>query len=141
MKYIQAAPFINIINEEVLRIENSTPEQVLASEQVYIEARITDVLLLICNAYIPAPQQTLSIQGVRKFNNVMTTLERKYGPDGWMVFSEEELVVLEQICNWTIPRMAPVLLRNADRILSIIEQAPNAIPEQVAEDRDANTKR
>ena len=139
MKYIQAAPYINIMNGEVLRVENSTPEQVLQSEQVFKEAQVPDVLLFICNNYTPAAGQVLTIQEVRKFNNLMTTLEKTYGPAGWAAFSEEEIIVLIKICSWTLPRLNPVLLRNADRLLDILEKAPNAIPEQVAE--DANTQR
>ncbi|KKM55241.1 hypothetical protein LCGC14_1552830, partial [marine sediment metagenome] len=42
MKYILASLFINVINNEVLRIEVSTPEQLLQQEQVFKEAQVSD---------------------------------------------------------------------------------------------------
>ncbi len=132
MKFISADLYINVMNEEVLVIENSTPEQILSSEQISKEAQTTDLLLLVCNTYVPTPGQVLSIQEVRKFHNLLTTLEETYKPQGdFAVVSEEEMGVLLKICAWTLPRMAPVMLRNSDRLLSILEQAPSKKPELV----------
>jgi len=128
VKYILASLFINVINNEVLRIEVSTPEQLLQQEQAFKEAQVSDMLLFICNSYIPAPGETLSIQEVRKYNNVMTTLEHKYKPIEWMVFSEEELVLLQKVCAWTLPRMLSVMLRNADSLFVLLENAPSTMP-------------
>ena len=141
MKFISADLFINVMNEEVLRIENTSPEQVLASEQVFKEAQTTDLLLLVCNTYVPMQGQVLTIQEVRKFNNLMTTLEDTYKPQNdFAVVSEEEMAVLLKICAWTLPRMSPVMLRNSDRLLSILETAPNKKPEEATKE-SANTQR
>lgn len=138
MKYIQNAPFINVITGETLQIEYSTPEEVLNQNRVFKEAYVTDVLLLVCNNYVPAPGQVLSIQEVRKFHSVMTTLESAEDHiQSWILFSEEELGVLIKICSWTLPRMAPVLLRNTDSLLEILETALEKIPEEVGVDENA----
>ncbi len=146
MKFISADLFINVMNEEVLRIESTTPEQVLANEHLSKEAQTTDLLLLVCNTYLPTPGQVLSIQEVRKFHNLMTTLEDTYKPQNdFVVISEEEMAVLLKICAWTLPRMSPVMLRNSDRLLNILEQAPNKKPAPVHQDipveEDANPQR
>ncbi len=141
MKFISADLFINVMNGKVLVIENSTPEQVLSSEQVSKEAQTTDLLLLVCNNYLPMQGQVLTIQEVRKFHNLMSTLETTYKPQGdFAVVSEEEMAVLLKICAWTLPRMSPVMLRNSDRLLNILETAPSKKPEGIAEP-SANTQR
>lgn len=140
MKYVQAAPFINVMNNEVLRIENSTPEQVLSQEKLFKEARVCDVLALVCGAYIPMQGQVLTIQEVRKFHAIMDMVEGTYTPDYWMVFSDEEMLILIKIVSWTLPRMSPVLLRNADHLLEILETAPSKDP-ALEEEKVANAQR
>ncbi len=128
MRYVQAAPFINVMNNEVLKIENTTPEQVLRQDQVSKEAQVSDILALVCGAYVPSPGEVLTIHQVRRFHSIMDIIEGTYTINDWMAFGEEEIAILIQLISWTLPRMAPVLLRNADNLLSLLESSPTKDP-------------
>ena len=132
MRYIVHERFIGV-NGKPFRFY-SDPDNL----DFYTEPTFGGLLFAVLDQFNPSSQMgfVLSMAEIRKFNEMIALMEKEQPP--YTVIEDAHWLVTKKVCEWILPLMGGGWMRNAPRVVDMLDALPKEEPVPQIEEPDTN---